>query len=330
MGEALKDKVAVVTGSGQGIGRALAIGLAKEGEKVVNNNRKKGGTRFAILKESEIENYTQEQKDYLKEQIAEFSGDAETVANEIIALGGQAVPFFGDVSKFEVAGQLIQTAIDNYGKIDILVNVAGAFNFASCYEMTEEVWDHVTGNKPKSYFNTIRHAAPYMMKQKWGRIINTTALAFTGMVNHCNYSAANAGVVGLSRAVAKELWQYGVTCNMYSPTAASRASYEVVALLKEREGTGEFTPLPTEAAERFKTFPEAAAIAPLIVWLCTNDAANVSGSIFHVKGGNIGIYTEPVIINSIDKATGFWSLEELKTQMPNLVLKDYKTTADKP
>jgi len=330
MGAVLANKVAVVTGSGQGIGRAIAIGLAGEGAKVVTNNRKKGGTKFAILKDSDVANYTEAQKEYLKEQIAEFSGDAETVAEEITALGGDAVPFFGDVADFETAGKLIQTAIESFGRIDILVNVAGAFQFAPCYEMTEEVWDHVTGNKPKSYFNTIRHAAPHMMKQKWGRIINTTALAFTGMVNHCNYSAANAGVVGLSRAVAKELWQYGITCNLYSPTAASRASYEVVALLKEKEGTGEFTPLPTAAAEGFKAFPEAAAIAPLIVWLCTDAAAEVSGSILHITGGNIGIYTEPVIINSIDKPKGFWSLEELKTQMPDVVLKGYRTSVDKP
>jgi 3-oxoacyl-[acyl-carrier protein] reductase len=121
----LKGKVAVVTGSGQGIGRAIAIGLAREGAKVVTNNRKKGSTGFAILKEADVKDYSQIQKDYLKEQMAAAAGDAETVAQEIKALGGEALAFFGDVSNFGVAGKLVRTTIDNYGQIDILVNVAG-------------------------------------------------------------------------------------------------------------------------------------------------------------------------------------------------------------
>ena len=328
MGEVLKNKVAVVTGSGQGIGKAIAIGLAQEGASVVTNNRRKGSTGFAILKESEVENYSREQKEYLEEQVKEFNGDAETVANEIKAMGGQAVPFFGDVADFEIAGKLIKTAVDNFGKIDILVNVAGSFRFAPVWEMSEETWDHVAGNKPKSYFNTIHHAAPYMMKQKWGRIINTTALAFTGMVNHCNYSAANAGVLGLTRGVAKELYSYGITCNAYSPTANTRAGFEVVALLKEAQSKNAAAPFSYEAADRFKTFPETASIAPLIVYLASDAAAKISGSVFHIKGGNIGLYNEPEIIKSIDKQQGFWSIDELMVQMPKVILKEYKSKAE--
>jgi 3-oxoacyl-[acyl-carrier protein] reductase len=323
----LKGKVAVVTGSGQGIGRSIALGLAKEGARLVTNNRKKGSTGFAILKETDVQGYNQKQKEYLQEQTASYNGDAETVAQEIKALGGEAVAFFGDVSKFDVAGKLIQTAIDSYGKIDILVNVAGSFSFSPIWDMSEETWDHVTLSKPKSYFNTIRHAAPYMMQQKYGRIINTTALAFLGMVNHSNYSAANAGVVGLTRAVAKELFQYGITCNAYSPTAATRASYEVVALLREKKGTNEFTPLPFDAEKRFDSFPDAESIAPLIVYLASDASAGVSGSVFHIRGGNIGIYSEPEIVKSIDKPQGWWTAEELLAQMPEKILKGYKSIA---
>lgn len=327
MGDILKGKVAIVTGSGQGIGRAIAISLAKEGAKLVTNNRKKGSTGFAILSESDVKNYHKEQKEYLKQQTASATGDAETVAREIKEIGGEALPFFGDVSNFEVAGKLIRTAIDKYGKIDILVNVAGSFGFSPVWEMSEKTWDHVTLSKPKSYFNTIRHAAPYMMKQKYGRIINTTALAFLGMVNHCNYSAANAGVVGLTRAVAKELYQYGITCNAYSPYAMTRASFEVVALLKEKAGTNEPTPLPTAAAERFMSFPEPESIAPLIVYLASDAAANVSGSVFHIKGGNIGLYSEPEIKKTIDKKEGWWTVGELMVQVPKILLEGYKSIA---
>jgi len=327
MGDRVKGKIAVVTGSGQGIGRAIAIGLAKEGARLVTNNRRPGGTGFAILKEADVEHYSNQQKEYLQKQASEAIGDAKTVADEIKAMGGEAVPFFGDVTNFQVSGKLIQTAVDVFGKIDILVNVAGAFGFNPVWEMTEETWDHVASIKPKSYFNTTRHAAPHMMKQKWGRIINTTALAFLGMANHCNYSAANAGVIGLTRAVAKELFKYGITCNAFSPFAMTRASYEVVALLKEKAGTNEFTPLPAAALERFMSFPDPESIAPLIIYLASDGAANVSGSVFHIRGGNIGLYSEPEIKKTIDKKEGWWTIDELMTQMPNVLLDGYKSIA---
>jgi 3-oxoacyl-[acyl-carrier protein] reductase len=327
MGDILKGKTAVVTGSGQGIGRAIAIGLAGEGAKVVTNNRKPGGTGYAILKDAEVKQYSQKQKEYLAKEYAAAAGDAKTVADEIIARGGQAVPFFGDVTEFKTAGDLIRTAISNFQQIDIVVNVAGAFAFSPVWEMSEETWDHVASIKPKSYFNTTRQAVPYMMRQKWGRIINTTALAFLGMVNHANYSAANAGVVGLTRAVAKELYPYGITCNAFSPYAMTRASYEVVALLKEKAGTGEFTPLPTAAADRFMNFPDPESIAPLIVYLASDAAANVSGSVFHIKGGNIGLYSEPEIKKSIDKKQGWWTVDELVAEMPKTVLEGYRSIA---
>jgi 3-oxoacyl-[acyl-carrier protein] reductase len=327
MAKILQGKVAVVTGSGQGIGRAVAIGLAREGAKIVTNNRKRGSTGFAILKETDVRSYSEKQKEYLKEQSEASVGDAETVAREIVAAGGEAVSFFGDVSRFQVAGQLVQTALDHFGRIDILVNVAGAFGFSPVWEMSEETWDRVALSKPKSYFNTIRHAAPHMIRQRSGRIINTTALAFLGMVNHSNYSAANAGVVGLTRAVAKELFQFGITCNAYSPTAMTRASYEVVALLKEKAGTGEATPLPQSAAERFLAFPDPESIAPLIVFLCSEAAAGVSGSVFHIRGGNIGLYSEPEIKLSIDKTRGWWSADELMSEIPRVLLDGYRSIA---
>ena len=327
MPRVLQDKVAVVTGSGQGIGRAVAIGLAGQGAKLVTNNRKKGSTGFAILKEAEVQGYSAKQREYLRQQAAAASGDAETVAQEIVASGGEAIPFFGDVSRFEVAGRLIQTAIDRFGRIDILVNVAGSFGFSPIWEMSEETWDHVTQSKPKSYFNTIRHAVPHMIKQRSGRIINTTALAFLGMVNHSNYSAANAGVVGLTRAVAKELYRYGITCNAFSPTAMSRASYEVVALLNEKAGTPEPTPVPHEAVERFANFPDPESIAPLIVFLASDAAAGVSGSVFHIKGGNIGLYSEPEIKKCMEKSEGWWTVGELMERLPKTLLEGYRSIA---
>ncbi len=215
MTDRLKDRVAVVTGSGQGIGRAIAIALAKEGAKVVTNNRGPGTA----------------------------GGDAETAAKEILDMGGQAVPFFGSVSEFEVAQKLIQTTVDKFGRLDILVNNAGADRPHMVWNMTEEEWDMCVDSFLKGSFNCIRFASALMREQKWGRIINTTSTAWLGAVGHCNYCAAKAGLVGLTRGVALETGRYGITCNAYAPTAATRftLSADIVAGFKKRLETGLIT-----------------------------------------------------------------------------------------
>ena len=112
--------------------------------------------------------------------MAEDTGDAETTAQTIRKMGGDALAFFGDMTDFEIARKIAKTTKEHFGRIDILVNVIGTFAFSPIWEMSEETWDHVNLVKPKSHFNTIRHVLPYMMEQKWGRIINCTSGAATG------------------------------------------------------------------------------------------------------------------------------------------------------
>ena len=332
MVDKLNGKVAVVTGSGQGIGKAIALGLAKEGAKVVTNNRRPGSTGFAIMDDSLLRSLSDEKRDWLLKLAEKSTGDAETTAKAIRDMGGEAVPFFGDVSNYELASKLIRTAVDSFGSIDILVNVAGTFGFGAIHEMTEENWDHVTLNKPKSYFNCIRHAAPFMMKQKWGRILNCTSRAFIGdIMKYANYCAANAGVVGLTYAVAKELYDYGITCNAFSPHARTRASFELLAYdmavdESKRPFMHGMSPLPLEST------PDADDLVPFLVYLATDEAARVSGTVFSTSGSSIGMYSEPEIKKSIVKCGGPWTVDELVKQVPRTLLQGYRSPAipDKP
>jgi NAD(P)-dependent dehydrogenase (short-subunit alcohol dehydrogenase family) len=295
VGDRLKGRVAIVTGSGQGIGKAIALALADEGASVVTNNRRAGTS----------------------------GGDAETVAKEISDRGGQAVPFFGSVSDFAVAQKIVQMAVDNFGRLDIVVNNAGADAPKMVWNMAEEEWDRCVDSFLKGSFNCIRHATGLMREQRWGRIINTTSTAWLGAVGHCNYGAAKAGLVGLTRNVAREVGRYGITCNAYAPTAATRFTLaeDVVAGFRKRYEAGLMT---KERFEELTNPPGPETVAPFIIYLCTDEAADINGQVFDVTGGNIAIYSEPVKVRSIDKAQGLWTVEELIEQVPKILLQGYK------
>jgi 3-oxoacyl-[acyl-carrier protein] reductase len=330
MSAILKGRVAVVTGSGQGIGRAIAFGLAAAGAKVVTNNRQPKSTGRAIMSNAQVSALDKKKRDIFQKETEAISGDAETAAQEIRDAGGEAAAFFGDVSRFEVAEKLIQSAIDSFGKIDILVNNAGAFGFSPVEKMTMELWDKVNLIKPRGYFATIRHALPYMIKQKWGRIINCSSKAFTGdIIKHAEYCTANAGVVGLTKAVAIEMREHGITCNAFTPFARTRADYEIRAYTEVVDAAdspwvgGKVGPMFQGIA------PTSDYTAPFICYLASDAAANISGSVFSVGGNNIGLYSDPVISRSLTKfGKEPWTLEELMQQVPRGLLGGYHAPAD--
>lgn len=298
MGDRLKGKVAIVTGSGQGIGAAAAIALAQEGASVITNNRRAGTE----------------------------GGDAETVAQQIRDAGGQATAFFGSISEWEIAEKMIQTAVDTYGSCDILVNNAGADRPHMVWNMTEDEWDLCVDSFLKGSFNTIRFAAPIMREKKWGRIINTTSTAWLGTVGHCNYGAAKAGIVGLTRAVAREMGRSNVTVNAYAPTAGTRFTLapEIVAGFTKRYEAGLMT---KERYEELTNPPGPETVTPFLIYLCTDAAADINGQVFDVTGGSIALYSEPVKIKEMNKTEGMWTIEELIEKVPGALLSDYKNPA---
>jgi len=334
MGNTLKGKVAVVTGSGQGVGRAIAMSMAAEGAKIVTNNRKRGSTGSPTISDVQMKKLDKQKKEWYEQGTAALNGDAETTAQAIKKMGGEAVPFFGDISDFDVAAKLIQTAVDSFGKIDILVNVAGAFGFSPIEKMTEELWDKVTLVKPKGYFNTMRHALPHMIKQKWGRIINATSRAWLGdVIKHAEYCAANAGVVGLTKAAAIEMHKYNITCNCFSPFAKTRASYELDAF--PASVSKEDIPFVFDnmkmGEDMMKITPTPDYVAPFICYLASDASAKISGSVFAIAGNTISMYSEPVQSNNLTKFDNKpWTLEELMQQVPRGLLAGYRNPAENP
>lgn len=286
MAKLLEGKVAIVTGSGRGIGRGEAIALAEAGAKLVINDL--GGS-------------------------ADGSGDditpAQQVADEIKALGGEAVANTDSVAESEGADRIIQTAIDNFGRIDILVNNAGILRDRMVFNMSDEEWDIIQKVHLYGHFYCTRAACRHMREQKFGRIINTSSTAgMASTFGQANYGAAKEGIIGLTRQVSRDMAKYNCTCNAIRPTAATRLTLnpDLIAAW-ERAG---------RAGAKERTEANAADdIAPFIVFLCSDAASNISGRTFNVMGGQISLYSEPELERTIYNK-GRWTVEELLDVVP--------------
>lgn len=322
----LEGKVAIVTGSGQGVGRGIALGLAREGCKVITNNRKPGGASSSGYKK---ENMTEEEY----QKMLSMKGDAEATAQLIRMEGGEAEPFYGDVSDYETAKKMVEFAIETYGRLDILINNAAGLGQGTILTTEEKDWDYMTIAKMKGAFNTMHFAAPYMIKQGFGRIINCASGAWTGTANLCAYSAGNAGVVGLTKAAALELAEYNITVNAYCPEANSPGHVvefnKMVKTMEERLGKKLVMSEEKRQAVEANHGP-AENLGPMIAYLCTEEAGYISGTVFDVKASNkMNFYSEPVRVREIYKKDAPWTVDELIETVPKDMLFDYKSNAVK-
>lgn len=320
MSKKLEGRVAVITGSGQGVGKGIAIGLAREGAKVVTNNRKPLG------KKAVTENPNLSEDDNKK--FFALRGDAASTAQQIKEEGGDAVPFFGNVAEYATAGEMIQKAIDTYGRIDILVNNAAGLGTGMLMDTTEADWDYQTVPKMKGTYNCMHHAVPHMIEQKFGRVINVSSMAFTGLPGLFAYSAANAGLVGLTKAAAKDLYSMGVTVNAICPQASSPGHFvEFTKMIKKLEKAG-----IRIDEKRIKEVEDdhgpAENLAPFFAYLATEGAAPISGAVFDITAsGRITLWSDPVPVQTIKKENPPWTMEELIKAVPETLLKDYTTNA---
>jgi NAD(P)-dependent dehydrogenase (short-subunit alcohol dehydrogenase family) len=237
----LDGRVAVVTGSGRGIGREVALCMASEGASVVVND-----VGVSLDGRGTAED------------------PAAQVCKEIEALGSKAVPNYDSVTDFDGAANIIKTAVDSFGRLDILVNNAGIVRDRTLVKMSEEDFDAVLAVHLKGSFNCARHAAPVMKDAGYGRIINITSSAgLRGNFGQTNYGAAKAALMGLTFIWSMELGRYGITVNAVAPAGATR----MTAALFERSGE---TPPPEQ---------NPALNAPLVAYLASERAGHVNGQI---------------------------------------------------
>ncbi|GAA4490113.1 SDR family oxidoreductase [Rhodococcus olei] len=256
-------RVVIVTGAGRGIGRAHALAFAAEGAKVVVNDIGVGGDGAAT---------------------GESPG--EQVVAEIIAAGGEAVVNGDDVADWEGAQNLVKTALDNFGRLDVLVNNAGFLRDRMLVGMSEEEWDAVTRVHLKGHFAPLRHAAAYWRAEaKAGRpvdarIINTSSGAgLMGSIGQGNYAAAKAGIAEMTIQAAAELKNYGVSVNAIAPAARTRMTLGAGGAMADAMAA------PDEGFDAMA--PEN--ISPLVVWLASAEAKDVTGRVFEVEGGKITV-----------------------------------------
>jgi 3-oxoacyl-[acyl-carrier protein] reductase len=305
----LDGKVAVITGAGRGLGRAEALLFASQGARVVVNDL--GG-------ESDGKGAD--------------SLPANEVVTEIKKLGGQAVANYDSVATWQGGHNIIKAAIDAFGRIDILVNNAGILRDRMIFNMTEDEWDMVQKVHLYGHFYCTRHACVHFRQQRSGTIINTSSQSGLGNLGQTNYSAAKEGIVGLTRTVAMDMAKYGVTVNCIRPLAVTRLAFNPGMMdaweKKSDAGAGslgldfgsQLKKMSSDEIDSVFKMISPDHIAPLVVYLATDEAKSINGRTFFVSGGEIGLYSEPDVIASIFK-DGTWTVQELIALMPRSLAK---------
>src|SRR5918999_3257652 len=268
----LDGKAALVTGSGRGIGRGIAIALGQAGAKVVVND-------LGATLDGEGEEKT----------------PADQVVDEILTKGGVAVTNYGSVADWDQAHAMVDQVVDTFGKIDIVVNVAGILRDRMIFNMTEAEWDAVVAVHLKGMFNCTQAASVKFREQRYGRVVSMSSVSALGSAGQPNYGAAKAGILGLTWSTANAMARYGVTCNAILPSGATRMIDSTPRAREEFERTGIW---PSEAAKGTERDPDN--VAPLIVYLASEGAGHVNGQAFHSWGFGYTLLAQPTPVRRLE------------------------------
>ena len=280
----LKDKVAIITGAGRGIGKESALFLAKEGAKVLVNDL---GANPDGSGEDKI---------------------ADEVVEEITSLGGEALANYESVDSYEGGKNIFESALNEFGAVDILVNNAGILRDKTLFNMDESDWDAIMAVHLKGHFNCTQPFVRYIRETNRlnCKIINMSSVSgLIGNFGQTNYGAAKAGIAGFSRSLSMEMAKYKCSVNTISPGAATRLTIDLMKAAGREVDENDWKQGPQQ-------------IAPVIAWLSSEEANEITNQIFHISQGNVGIMQKPAVIKSI-KSDDIWDLDRLNTVMPDLV-----------
>jgi NAD(P)-dependent dehydrogenase (short-subunit alcohol dehydrogenase family) len=291
----LDGKVAAITGGGRGIGRGIAKLFAKHGAQLVVND-------LGVTVAGETTTVS----------------PADDVVKEIKAAGGTAVSNHMDIATVEGGEGLVNQAIKEFGKLDILVNVAGILRDRMIFNMSEKEWDDVIRVHLKGHYSTMRPASAHMRERKYGRIINFSSNSALGSPGQPNYAAAKAGILGLTYSSANALSKYGITVNAIMPGAATRMT-DTVPAGRMPGATGLAASESAEGTPR-----DPAHVAPIVLFLASDAASAVTGQCFGASGYRIMRYRH-IVPDKILYNNGPWDVDELFERLKSTLLVDLGT-----
>jgi NAD(P)-dependent dehydrogenase (short-subunit alcohol dehydrogenase family) len=297
MSKILEGRVAVVTGSGRGLGRAYAMAIAQQGAKVVINDLgcETDGTGSSHL-------------------------PADQVTAEINQAGGVAVANYDSVTTSAGADRIIKTAVDHFGRLDILVNNAGVGRDRLIFDMTDEDFDIVIKTHLYGTFYCTRAASRIMKEQKYGRIVNIASIAGFGFTaGEASYASAKEGIASLTRTVSRDLVKYGITCNAIRPQANTRLGPIYV---EEQTRIGNILGVPMFEPGNFEAYGVPEDVAPLVVFLVSEQAKDVSNRIFEIHSKYVALYDNPPQKTmTLNKKESRFTVEELLRLLPQTLTK---------